>query len=115
MPATEDDTMKVQETDLDRSDSCSHNEDSSAPEYELSYWKILMTELSSENDENVNVKFDEKTEEISNFLNVPLHIEKLMFIGYLICLDSFLYIFTILPLRIIIAIFYLAKSKFMYY
>ncbi|KAH6574249.1 hypothetical protein BASA60_005636 [Batrachochytrium salamandrivorans] len=46
---------------------------------------------------------DFKTERIRNFINVPRELEKFMYFGYIICLDSFLYIFTILPLRVFIA------------
>jgi hypothetical protein len=74
-----------------------------------SYWSYLIAELNSEDTSGIR---DSKTERISNFLNVPLRLEKLMIVGYLVCLDSFLYIFTILPLRIIIAVFSLVKSMF---
>ncbi|KAJ3113030.1 hypothetical protein HK100_002125 [Physocladia obscura] len=55
---------------------------------------------------------DAKKERIENFLSVPWEFEKLMLLGYLICLDSFLYVFTILPARIIIALFTVANSAF---
>jgi Eukaryotic membrane protein family len=71
-------------------------------------WGHLQAELT-------NIEFEGsfdamKTERILNFLNVPFQIEKLMVVGYLVCLDSFLYIFTILPLRIIIALFVAFKA-----
>jgi Eukaryotic membrane protein family len=45
----------------------------------------------------------QKTERIVQFLQVPNELERLMGFGYLICLDSFLYLFTILPIRILLA------------
>lgn len=42
-------------------------------------------------------------ERVSNFLQVPLAIEKIIGFGSLVCLDSFLYIFTILPIRSLLA------------
>ena len=35
---------------------------------------------------------------------------QLMVFGYLVCLDSFLYIFTILPLQVLLAIFTYIRS-----
>ncbi|KAI8368912.1 eukaryotic membrane protein family-domain-containing protein [Choanephora cucurbitarum] len=46
-----------------------------------------------------------KRERITNFLAVPAAIEKLMGFGFFVCLDSFLYTFTILPLRFCLALY----------
>ncbi|CAG8483773.1 17054_t:CDS:10 [Acaulospora morrowiae] len=53
-----------------------------------------------------------KRERVTNFLSIPWAIEKLMVFGFFICMDSFLYTFTILPLRIIIAFYYLVTRFF---
>ncbi|TPX70027.1 hypothetical protein SpCBS45565_g02060 [Spizellomyces sp. 'palustris'] len=53
---------------------------------------------------------DVKKERIQDFLSVPFELEKLMFFGYLICFDSFLHIFTILPLRIVFALWTMFKA-----
>lgn len=45
-----------------------------------------------------------KSERVSNFLRVGLAIEKVISFGSLVCLDSFLYTFTILPLRAVLAL-----------
>ncbi|TIB04061.1 hypothetical protein E3P96_01715 [Wallemia ichthyophaga] len=45
-----------------------------------------------------------KSERVSNFLKIPLAIEKVIAFGSLVCLDSFLHTFTILPLRGLIAV-----------
>lgn len=45
-----------------------------------------------------------KRERVSNFLNVPLEVERLMVYGYFICLDAFLNVFAILPLRLYAAL-----------
>jgi hypothetical protein len=42
---------------------------------------------------------DARLDRISNFFQVPGEIEPLLLYGFFICLDSFLYVFTILPLR----------------
>jgi hypothetical protein len=49
-------------------------------------------------------------ERVSNFLQVPLAIEKIIGFGSLVCLDSFLYIFTILPIRSLLAFFALGST-----
>ncbi|KAI8985354.1 eukaryotic membrane protein family-domain-containing protein [Pilobolus umbonatus] len=47
-----------------------------------------------------------KRERVTNFLGVPSAIEKLMGFGIVVCLDSFLYTFTILPLRFCLAFYH---------
>lgn len=47
---------------------------------------------------------------MSNFLQVPLAIEQLIGFGWLVCLDSFLYIFTILPIRSLLAFYALGST-----
>lgn len=44
---------------------------------------------------------DDRLERISNFFQVPAEVESIIWLGYLVCLDSLLYIFTILPLRVV--------------
>ncbi|TPX78106.1 hypothetical protein CcCBS67573_g00620 [Chytriomyces confervae] len=81
-------------------------------------WDYLVGQLTSSEyptvgevaDQNHSVNL--KKERIENFLAVPWEFEKLIFLGYLICLDSFLYIFTILPVRILIALHTIFKSIF---
>ncbi|KAJ3015451.1 hypothetical protein HKX48_004587 [Thoreauomyces humboldtii] len=55
---------------------------------------------------------DVKKERIQNFLSVPYELEKFMLFGCVICFDSFLHIFTILPLRLMIAVCTLLKGLF---
>lgn len=40
---------------------------------------------------------------IQNFLGVPFMVERLIFLGLFACLDSFLYVMTYLPIRVVIA------------
>ncbi|KAG2235480.1 eukaryotic membrane protein family-domain-containing protein [Thamnidium elegans] len=47
-----------------------------------------------------------KRERVTNFLGVPAAFEKLMGFGFFVCLDSFLYTFTILPLRFCLAFYH---------
>ncbi|KAL9940134.1 hypothetical protein V8E36_000839 [Tilletia maclaganii] len=73
----------------------------------FSLWDYLREEvLATDFDSTQEIKY----ERVSNFMSVPLAVEKIMFFGMAVCLDSFLYTFTILPLRFCIAIFRLARN-----
>ncbi|KAJ3038433.1 hypothetical protein HDV00_000621 [Rhizophlyctis rosea] len=74
-----------------------------------SLWDLFMGELTST---DFDESYETKKERVQNFLNVPYELEKFMLFGLLICFDSFLYIFTILPVRIIIALSRLFRSFF---
>lgn len=49
-------------------------------------------------------------ERIANFLSVPLAVERVTLFGALLCLDGFLYNFTILPLRAFFALVRIAHK-----
>jgi hypothetical protein len=69
--------------------------------------RYLQTELSrsvTSADVADSAGIDAKRERVHNFLNVPLEFEKLMLFGFCVCVDAFLHIFTILPLRFVIAV-----------
>ncbi|KAJ3326098.1 hypothetical protein HDU76_013018 [Blyttiomyces sp. JEL0837] len=72
-------------------------------------WQYFKGELVSE---DFDEAYDVKKERVQNFLAVPLELEKLMTLGYLICFDSFLYTFTILPARLAIASVGFVRSLF---
>ncbi|KAL7419760.1 hypothetical protein Q5752_005676 [Cryptotrichosporon argae] len=60
-----------------------------------SVWELLV----DDDDEWDTWVADGKWERISNFLAVPLAVERTTLFGALLCLDLFLYNFTLLPLR----------------
>ncbi|KAI8052197.1 eukaryotic membrane protein family-domain-containing protein [Syncephalis plumigaleata] len=63
-------------------------------------WDFLKAELTTnENDATAELK----RERVTNFIHVPQEIEKLFTFGYFICLDSFMHVFTILPMRVLLA------------
>lgn len=47
---------------------------------------------------------------ISNFLHVPYKVEELIEFGFFICLDSFLFVLTILPIRLVYSLVLLAHD-----
>ncbi|ODQ67771.1 DUF747-domain-containing protein [Nadsonia fulvescens var. elongata DSM 6958] len=64
----------------------------------LSFWDYLVLEVT--NTEFATPK-DDKAESVFNMAKIPLELEKVMSFGFLECLDTFLYIFTILPIRLL--------------
>ncbi|KAL0224528.1 hypothetical protein P9112_003918 [Eukaryota sp. TZLM1-RC] len=45
-------------------------------------------------------QYNERKRKLKSFTHIPFHLERFILFGLLICLDVFLYMFTILPLRI---------------
>lgn len=74
-----------------------------------SLWEMLKEEIT--NEEHTEFKIDGKWERISNFLAIPAAIEKITLFGALVCLDSFLHNFTLLPLRASIATISILKDS----
>ncbi|KAJ3535704.1 hypothetical protein NM688_g6938 [Phlebia brevispora] len=66
----------------------------------FSIWDYLREELlATDFDSHQELKW----ERVGNFLSMPLAIEKIMAFGFILCFDSFLYTFTILPIRFVLA------------
>ncbi|KAE8241303.1 hypothetical protein A4X13_0g7475 [Tilletia indica] len=73
----------------------------------FSLWDYLRNEvLATDFDSTQEIKW----ERVSNFMAVPFAVEKIMLFGMAVCLDSFLYTFTILPLRFCVAIYRLVRN-----
>ena len=72
---------------------------------DISLWSYLYTELTRgyylENDE---AKFAEKRQRVYAFMKIPRELEKFMAYGFFQCVDAFLYMFTFLPVRFLMAI-----------
>ncbi|THH09808.1 hypothetical protein EW145_g1766 [Phellinidium pouzarii] len=68
----------------------------------FSLWDYLREELlATDFDSHQELKW----ERVSNFLSIPLAIEKILGFGFILCFDSFLHTFTILPIRFALAIY----------
>ncbi|PKI82561.1 hypothetical protein MVES1_003905 [Malassezia vespertilionis] len=65
-----------------------------------SLWDHLCDEVLVNSRDNTQ---ELKWERVANFMAVPVWVEKTVLFGFLICLNSFLYTFTILPLRFLFA------------
>ncbi|KAF5386234.1 hypothetical protein D9615_002677 [Tricholomella constricta] len=78
-----------------------------APPFSL--WDYLREELlATDFDSHQELKW----ERVSNFLSIPLAMEKIIGFGFIVCLDSFLYTFTILPIRFLFALFRFVTNMF---
>ncbi|KAL4242771.1 TAPT1 family protein [Abortiporus biennis] len=66
----------------------------------FSIWDYLREELlATDFDSHQELKW----ERVSNFISMPIAMEKIFFFGFILCFDSFLYTFTILPIRFVLA------------
>lgn len=84
----------------------------------MSLYKLLLLELNipTGSSSNKNNKFsassinNDSYEQILNLVKIPFVLEKFMGLGLLICLNSFLTLFTLVPIRIIVISFLTLKS-----
>ncbi|KDN53531.1 DUF747-domain-containing protein [Tilletiaria anomala UBC 951] len=66
----------------------------------FSLWDYLQEEvLATDFDSTQELKW----ERVTNFMAIPFWMEKIIAFGFVVCLDSFLYTFTIMPLRFLVA------------
>ncbi|XP_058156623.1 transmembrane anterior posterior transformation protein 1 homolog [Dasypus novemcinctus] len=73
---------------------------------ELSLLRFLSAELTRGYFlEHNEAKYTERRERVYTCLRIPRELEKLMIFGIFLCLDAFLYVFTLLPLRVFLALF----------
>ncbi|KAM9678387.1 transmembrane anterior posterior transformation protein 1 homolog isoform 1-T1 [Trichechus inunguis] len=73
---------------------------------ELSLLRFLSAELTRGYFlEHNEAKYTERRERVYTCMRIPRELEKLMFFGIFLCLDAFLYVFTLLPLRVCLALF----------
>lgn len=54
--------------------------------------------------EHNEAKYTERRERVYTCMRIPKELEKLMIFGFFLCLDAFLYVFTLLPLRVLLAL-----------
>ncbi|XP_031292840.2 transmembrane anterior posterior transformation protein 1 homolog isoform X1 [Camelus dromedarius] len=73
---------------------------------ELSLLRFLGAELTRGYFlEHNEAKYTERRERVYTCMRIPRELEKLMVFGIFLCLDAFLYVFTLLPLRVFLALF----------
>ncbi|XP_070314188.1 LOW QUALITY PROTEIN: transmembrane anterior posterior transformation protein 1 homolog [Odocoileus virginianus] len=73
---------------------------------ELSLLRFLSAELTRGYFlEHNEAKYTERRERVYTCMRIPRELEKLMVFGIFLCLDAFLYVFTLLPVRVFLALF----------
>ncbi|KAJ3973490.1 eukaryotic membrane protein family-domain-containing protein [Lentinula raphanica] len=86
------------------------------PQQEQQYYQVPFSLWDYLREELLATDFDShqelKWERVSNFLSIPTAIEKIIGFGFILCFDSFLYTFTVLPIRFTIAFLCLVKNLF---
>ncbi|XP_077136129.1 transmembrane anterior posterior transformation protein 1 homolog [Ranitomeya variabilis] len=71
---------------------------------DLSLFRFISAELTRGYFlEHNEAKYRERRERVYTCLRIPRELEKLMIFGFFLCLDAFLYVFTLLPLRVLLA------------
>ncbi|WFD45127.1 hypothetical protein MPSI1_003804 [Malassezia psittaci] len=80
--------------------SSSEKADTSSRPKPTSLWDHLCDEVLVNSSDGAH---EMKWERVANFISIPVWIEKTIFFGFLICFNSLLYIFTILPMRFVLA------------
>lgn len=59
--------------------------------------------------ENDGSRYAERREKVYTFMRMPREVEKFMVYGIFQCVDAFLFVFTFLPLRFVLALWFLVK------
>lgn len=62
--------------------------------------------------ENDEERFTERREKFYMFLKIPREFEKFIWFGFFQCVDAFLYIFTLLPIRFFLSVWFLFSRSF---
>ncbi|KAK6906918.1 hypothetical protein I203_100907 [Kwoniella mangroviensis CBS 8507] len=106
---TNEDGLRISSPEPEKYDRHLHNDDNEFKglneEGKIEFsgiWDLLKDEMGAEEWDGWVV--DGKWERIANFLAVPIAVEKTTTFGALLCLDGFLYNFTVLPIRSAFAI-----------
>ncbi|XP_073998628.1 protein TAPT1 homolog isoform X1 [Rhodnius prolixus] len=93
---------------LQKDDSSEEEDDSST-----TLWEFLGAEVHRsyvlENDEE---HYSARREKVYSFMKIPREVEKFMIYGFMQCTDSFLFVYTFLPIRFVLAVWTLIKRPF---
>lgn len=80
------------------------------------FFDFFFSEISRGYDlENDEARYTEKRKKVYAFIKIPKELEKFLFYGLLQCTDAFLYIFTFLPLRFLMALYHLIVRWLCYF
>ncbi|VEN40772.1 unnamed protein product [Callosobruchus maculatus] len=78
-----------------------------------SLWSFLNVELTRDYQlENAEERFSARREKIYSFIKIPKEVERFMWYGFMQCADSLLFVYTFLPIRVILALWALITRPF---
>ena len=66
--------------------------------------KYVYNEIFGVKDNPLSSNSETANKKIENFLSVPFSLECLIWFGFAICMDAFLYLFTFLPIRVVVKV-----------
>ncbi|XP_056641417.1 protein TAPT1 homolog isoform X2 [Diorhabda sublineata] len=79
----------------------------------FSLWTFLNVELTRDYQlDNSEERFSLRREKIYSFMKIPKEVERFMFYGYMQCADAFLFVYTFLPMRVMLALWALVTRPF---
>lgn len=98
--------------DLIKHEKCD-SEESSHRKNMFSLWTFLNVELTRDYQlDNSEERFSLRREKIYSFMKIPKEVERFMFYGYMQCADAFLFVYTFLPMRVMLALWALVTRPF---
>lgn len=99
------DKQRVENVDPPRYSSQLSGGQDTKKKQKVSLMQFLKTELTRDYQlEHDEEKFSARREKIYSFIKIPREVENFMAYGFLQCADSFLFVYTFLPLRIAMAL-----------
>lgn len=78
-----------------------------------SLWNFLNVELTRGYElDNSEDRFSIRREKIYSFMKIPKEVERFMLYGFMQCADAFLFVYTFLPMRVLLALWALVTRPF---
>ncbi|XP_028130186.2 protein TAPT1 homolog isoform X1 [Diabrotica virgifera virgifera] len=78
-----------------------------------SLWTFLNIELTRDYQlDNSEDRFSLRREKIYSFMKIPKEVERFMLYGFMQCADAFLFVYTFLPMRVLLALWALVTRPF---
>ena len=72
---------------------------------DMSYMKYFEMEIKNTYElNNEHEKYEEKIEKVYTLIRIPFHLERFFYYGFLLALDSFMFVLATLPIRLFLII-----------
>ncbi|CAG9856709.1 unnamed protein product [Phyllotreta striolata] len=91
--------------DLGKYEKPDREKDTSCKKKMPSLWSFLNQELTRGYElDNSEDRFSIRREKIYSFMKIPKEVERFMLYGFMQCADAFLFVYTFLPMRVLLAL-----------